>query len=182
MAKINVGEKFPNFEFKTAFKDGLHVNDVLKGKTIFWVLRYIGCTSCNFDVCMIAQDYDKFAAKNAQVFVVMQSDQAHLKADLEKRPVPFEIISDDGMEFYKALDIKAAESKDELIGGAVGLAKFAVKGAKIKAMGLSHGDYEGDEMQLPAFFIVEEDGTVSYAHYAKSIGDMPTVEEALALL
>ncbi len=182
MAKIKAGDKFPNFEFKTAYKEGLHVYDELKGKTIFWVLRYIGCTSCNFDVAMIAADYDKFTAKNAKVFVVMQSDQAHLKADLEKRPLPFDIISDDKMEIYKALEIKAAETKEGLAPAPKDAEKFAEKRAKIKEMGLTHGDYEGDELQLPAFFIVEEDGTVSYVHYATSIADMPDVDEAVALL
>ncbi len=130
MAKIKAGDKFPNFEFKTAYREGLHVYDVLKGKTIFWVLRYIGCTSCNFDVAMIAADYDKFTAKNAQVFVVMQSDQAHLKADLEKRPLPFDIISDDKMEIYKALEIKAAETKEGLAPAPKDAEKFAENGRR----------------------------------------------------
>ncbi|MBR0441562.1 MAG: redoxin domain-containing protein [Firmicutes bacterium] len=182
MARIKAGDKFPNFEFKTAYKVGLHVYDVLKGKTIFWVLRYIGCTSCNFDVAMIAADYDKFTAKNAQVFVVMQSDQEHLKTDLEKRPIPFEIISDDKMEIYKALEILPAKDKEGLMNGPEYMAKFMKKREKIQEMGLTHGDYEGDELQLPAFFIVEEDGTVSYAHYAESIADMPEVDEAVAML
>ena len=56
------------------------------------------------------------------------------------------------------------------------------KGAKAAALGFSHGDYEGNEQQLPAMFIVEEDGTVSFAHYAKGIMDMPTVDELLEIL
>ena len=182
MPRIKAGDKMPDIAFKTAYRDGLSVNKVLKGKTIFWVLRYIGFTSCNFDVCLIAEDYERFIEKNAQVFVVMQSDRAHLQADLEKRPVPFEIISDEDFEFYNTLEIRPAKDKDELGGTPEERARFATKRAAIAERGLTHGDYEGDELQLPAFFIVEEDGTVSYAHYATSIADMPTVEEALALL
>jgi len=182
MAKIKAGDRMPDFVFSTAYRDGVHLKDELKGKTVLWVLRYIGCTSCNFDVCLISEDYDKFLEKNAKVIVVMQSDKAHLKADLDARPVPFDIISDPGMEIYKALDIRAAKDKEELGGTPEEREKFAAKRAAIQERGLSHGDYEGDELQLPAFFIIEEDGTVSYAHYASSIADMPTVEEALALL
>ena len=182
MARIKAGDRFPDLKFDTAFKEGLSVSSVLKGRTIFWVLRYIGCTSCNFDVALISESYDKFLEKNAQVFVVMQSDKAHLRDDLKKRPVPFEIISDPEFSFYKTLDIRAAKDKDELGGTPEERERFAAKRAAIQERGLTHGDYEGDELQLPAFFIVEEDGTVSYAHYATSIADMPTVEEALALL
>ena len=43
MTRINKGDTFPVFEFSTAYEDGLNSKEVLKGKTIFWVLRYIGC-------------------------------------------------------------------------------------------------------------------------------------------
>ena len=56
------------------------------------------------------------------------------------------------------------------------------KGAKAAACGFSHGDYEGNEQQLPAMFIVDEDRTINYVHYAKNIMDMPTVDEVLNLL
>ena len=68
MTRINVGDSFPEFEFDTAYKDGLNSLKILKGKTIFWVLRYIGCTVCRYDVHMIAKRYDEFIKKNAQVF------------------------------------------------------------------------------------------------------------------
>ena len=44
------------------------------------------------------------------------------------------------------------------------------------------GDYEGNELQLPAMFIVNEDGVVEYANYARNIVDLPTVDEVLAML
>ena len=56
------------------------------------------------------------------------------------------------------------------------------KGQAAAKAGYTHGDYEGNELQLPALFIVDEDGTVSYAHYAKNIADMPGVQEVLDLL
>ncbi|MEE3425673.1 MAG: hypothetical protein VZR26_08925 [Erysipelotrichaceae bacterium] len=55
MTRINKGDTFPVFEFSTAYEDGLNSKEVLKGKTIFWVLRYIGCTVCRYDVHLIAQ-------------------------------------------------------------------------------------------------------------------------------
>ena len=40
------------------------------------------------------------------------------------------------------------------------------------AAGFSHGRYEGEELQLPAAFILQPDLTVTYAHYAKVIDDV----------
>ena len=45
-----------------------------------------------------------------------------------------------------------------------------------------HGDYEGDELQLPALFIVNEKGVVEYANYAEDIMDMPKVDDVLNML
>lgn len=180
MARLQKGSKMPNFKFNTAYKNDIYVNDVLKGKTVFWVLRYIGCTVCRYDVHLISQRYEEFKAKNAQVFVVMQSDQQHVQNDLKETKLPFDIICDNKMEMYHSLEIAPAISTDALLGDKK--EELTVKGEKAAKVGFSHGDYEGDELQLPAMFIVDENGIVEYAHYAKSIMDMPTVDEVLKLL
>lgn len=56
------------------------------------------------------------------------------------------------------------------------------KGAAAREAGFVHGDYEGNEMQLPAMFIVNEDGIIEYVRYAKNIMDMPKIDEVLAML
>jgi len=182
MTRINKGDTFPAFEFSTAYEDGLNSKEVLKGKTIFWVLRYIGCTVCRYDVHLIAQRYDEFRQKGAQVFVVMQSDQEHIRRDLEasNTVLPFSIICDPKQEIYRLLDIKAAATKEEMVEGVMD--KLKEKGGKAREAGFVHGDYEGNELQLPAMFIVNEDGVVEYANYARNIVDLPTVDEVLAML
>ena len=182
MTKLNVGDKIPNLQFNTAYKNNVCINDVLEGKTIFWVLRYIGCTVCRYDVHLISQRYDEFKAKGAKVLVVMQSDQEHVKNDLKEIHLPFDIICDNEMNIYNELSILPAESMQELGGGPDNLVLLKAKGAKAAECGFKHGDYEGNEQQLPAMFIVNEEGIITYAHYAKNIMDMPTVDEVLNLL
>lgn len=45
-----------------------------------------------------------------------------------------------------------------------------------------HGVYEGNEQQLPAFFYVDGNGKVLVSHYAKTIVDMPSIDEMLAMI
>ena len=45
--------------------------------------------------------------------------------------------------------------------------------------GYEHGDYEGNEAQLPAFFAVDGEMNVLEAHYARNLGDMPFAKEVL---
>lgn len=180
MTRLQVGDHMPNFVIKTQHHDQIKLYDLLQGQTVFWVLRYIGCTICRYDVHLLMTRYEEFKQRGAQVLVVMQSDQAHIRRDLADEPVPFEIVCDDQMTLYQSLDILPAKTKEALLGD--GLAKLQEKGAAAQAAGFSHGDYEGNEQQLPALFIVQEDGTVSYAHYAASIMDMPGIDEVLQRL
>ena len=179
MAKLVKGDKFPDFKFDTAFEKDLTITDVVNGKpTFFWFLRYIGCTICRWDVHMLTPRYQEFVDKGVNVVVVMQSTPEIVQRDLAGGTLPFHLICDEAQEIYKTLEINAAANMQELLGD--GMAKLQEKGAKAAAAGFAHGDYEGIEEQLPAFFYVDSDLTVKEAHYAKGIMDMPTVDEMLA--
>ena len=49
-------------------------------------------------------------------------------------------------------------------------------------MGLSHGEYEGNELQLPAMFIIDENNKVIYSHYAEDGADIPRAKEVLNMV
>lgn len=182
MARVRVNDAFPGFTFSTAYEDDLNSKDILKGKTVFWFLRYIGCTVCRYDVHLLQERYDEFLKKGAQVYVAMQSDREHVRKDLESTgtKLPFSIICDPEQKIYELLDIVPAESMEALTEGV--REQLKEKGGKARELGFVHGDYEGNEQQLPALFIVNEDGTVAYAHYARNIMDMPLIDDVLAIL
>ncbi|MBR2990333.1 MAG: AhpC/TSA family protein [Solobacterium sp.] len=178
--RLTKGDRIPELTFSTAWENDIRLYDRLKGKTVLWVLRYIGCPVCRLDMRDIAEKYDRIREKDAQVFVVMQSDAAHLKQELDEHPVPFEIISDPDLRIYDLLDIRPAKSTAALV--AKDLLRSVRKVREASRAGFTHGDYEGIETQLPALFILDETGTVLHAHYARSLADMPSAEELLALL
>ncbi len=88
MAKLHVGDKMPFFTFQTESQSGLTTESVLRnGRTVFWVLRYIGCTTCRYDIHQIAAYYEEFQKRGVQVYVVMQSDPAVVREDLKDSPL-----------------------------------------------------------------------------------------------
>ncbi len=185
MAKLKIGDTMPDFTFNTAYEDGKTTAALVKGaeKTVFWVLRYIGCTSCRYDVHLLAENYDKFKAENAQVVVVMQGEAEIVREEFRENPLPFDIICDTKQEIYKTLNIEATKTKEELMPqSGEEKAAYVKKREAITALGFAHGKYEGDEQQLPALFITDNNGKVLYSRYAKNIADMPAVEDVLALL
>lgn len=176
------GQKMPNFTYRTAYENDLKLYDALKGKTFFIVHRYIGCPICRLDVQELARDYDKLTASGAQAIVVMQSDPEHVRADLASTntTLPFPIICDTEQEIYQTLQVRPAANMLTLAG--LGVPALVVKFLKAFRIGIKHGDYEGNEQQLPALFLLDEDGTILHAHYAKTITDLPDVDGMLKLL
>jgi peroxiredoxin len=185
MAKLSVGEKFPEFKFKTAAGAELSSLEVIgrAKKTVFWVLRYVGCTSCRYDIHLIKTRYKEFTDIDAQILVVLQSPPETINNDLKGDETPYDIISDPDQAIYKRFSIEPAPSKEAL--GPQGpdeIAKWQAKREAIKTSGFVHGKYEGIEEQLPALFIIAPDRKVLYSRYAKNIADLPSVDELLALL
>jgi peroxiredoxin len=185
MAKLLEGTKLPDFQFHTASGLDLSASEVIKKtkKTVFWVLRYVGCTTCRYDIHVIKERYREFVEAGAQVLVVLQSLPENVKADLTGDEAPYEIICDPDQTIYQRFSIEPTLDKESRMPkDPADVAKLQAKVEKIKASGFVHGKYEGNENQLPAMFIVEPDGLIAYAHYAKNSIDMPNVDEVLAKL
>ncbi len=182
MAKLSEGDFFPDRTVSTQFEDATTIRRIADGKPLMLtVLRYIGCPSCRYDIHMLQINHEQFVRKGVSVAAVMQSTPESIRSALKDEPLSFPIICDPEYALYNALEIMPAESMEALLGSGAAAQKFMQKRESIRALGYAHGDYEGIEEQLPAFFLLDRDLKVKIAHYAKAIGDMPTVEEMLAL-
>lgn len=176
--KLEVGSKMPDFIVDTPYEKGMNLKNLLSDKkTAILFLRYAGCTLCRFDMMILKDEYDKINESGGKVLVVLQSDPDKLSKEIEKGFYPFDIVCDPDQELYKHLEIKPANSQEEMIGP-----DSMEKLGRVQASGLTHGEYEGDEMQLPAAFVVDIELNVTYAHYAANITDMPDVDELSQLL
>ena len=182
MAKLSSESIFPDYTVSTQFEDETTIRRIAGGKPLMLVvLRYIGCPSCRYDVHMLQENYARFVERGISVAVVMQSTPASIRSALQDEPLSFPIICDPEYAIYNDLEIKPAESREEMLGDEEATRKFMKKREAIQELGYTHGEYEGIEEQLPAFFYMDGDLKVMIAHYAKGIGDMPTAEEMLAL-
>lgn len=181
MPKLTVGGKMPDFPFETPFTKDRRMAEAagkISGKTAVVFLRYFGCTMCQLDMRQYAAEYKTMTAGGGQMLLVLQSDPQKLAEQITPETFPYEIICDPDRELYKLLEIAPAKSMVALGGNLKTVAKMA----KATAAGLKHGEYEGEELQLPAAFIVTPDLTVTYAHYGKSGGDVPGPKELAELL
>lgn len=173
------GDQMPDFTFNTPFESGCTLGKIVQQapKTALLFLRYYGCTLCQLDIRQLTKHYEEICAGGGQFFVVLQSEPETISSQIKKGDLPFEIICDPQQELYQKLEIEAAESM-----AAMADVKAMVKLAKAAACGIKHGKYEGNEQQLPAAFVMDRERNLSYVRYARTLSDMPDVEELKSLL
>lgn len=178
--RLKVGDTFENFTYNTPFETGKTFYDKVGDKPAFVLfLRYYGCTICQLDMKNLIQKYPEFTAKGADILVVLQSDPEIVRKGVKEGDYPYDMVCDTDMGLYKKYELGVAKDPQELV---VMNEHTQQKLAELKASGLEHGEYEGEEMQLPAVFLVHKDKKVAYAHYATHLTDMPNFDEMLALL
>lgn len=176
--KLEVGQYMPNFLYNTPYNENINYLDNIKGKkAVLLFLRYYGCTVCQLELMEIQENIVEFNKRNIDIKVVLQSSIENMKINLEKKPLDYEIICDPLGELYKKFHIKPAKSKIKLGGG-----NTLKKIQRARKAGLKHGEYEGDELQLPAVFIVDELGKIIYSHYAKNVADIPSAKDILNII
>ncbi|MBQ3587130.1 MAG: AhpC/TSA family protein [Oscillospiraceae bacterium] len=180
--KLTKGLQMPDFTYLSPYAEGEKTfADYAGGKKTFVVfLRYYGCTVCRLDLHIYAQRMKEFADRDCQLMVVLQSDPALVKNEAPLGTFPFEIACDPSQAVYRQFEIEPAKNMAALIGG--GLFKAVKKMNAAKKFGFTHGEYEGNEQQLPAMVLVDENGTIAFSHYAKNMTDMPSADEMLAML
>ena len=180
MAKLEIGQIMPDFDYVTPFSTGHTLAQTAANakKTALVFLRYWGCPLCQYDIHLLAQAHGDITAHGGQLLVVLQSDPKGLAEKLEREDaLPFPIVCDPDQKLYKQFAIAPAASMAKM-------ADLKMIGRIVKAtkLGFKHGEYEGDEQQLPAAFVVDADRKVLYAHYAKSVSDMPDAAQLANLL
>ncbi|MBQ3588166.1 MAG: hypothetical protein II977_06320, partial [Oscillospiraceae bacterium] len=114
------------------------------------------------------------------IVVVMQSKPEIVLRDMNGQTLPFHLVCDPTESLYKELEIGSWDPENRGEMNEEEAARMALKIAGMKENGYEHGDYEGNEQQLPAYFAVDGEMNVLEAHYARNLGDMPMANEVLA--
>jgi peroxiredoxin len=178
MGKIIENQAMEDFSFDSSTETGQIFSRAAAGKkTALLFLRYYGCTLCRLDMHLLREKYAAIREAGGQVFVVLQSAPELIQRETEPDPFPFTIICDPRQDLYRRFEIKAASSKLAMAGG-----KTLKKLALLKKYRFVHGEYEGNELQLPACFVLDQAFTVRYAKYAKNLADIPGPDELIKIL
>jgi peroxiredoxin len=166
--RLTAGMKAPNFTYTTISGQSLDFYKTSRGKkAVLFFLRYAGCPICQMKIGEIMRDYDRLSAAGLAVFVVLQSDPASVKEGLAGGVPPFTIVCDPREKIFSLYGVAPGNLFQYLAPSVI------LKAMKASRRGYKHGKKEGQEMQLPAVFIVSPGEAITYAYYGKNIGDVP---------
>ncbi|WP_413729992.1 peroxiredoxin-like family protein [Sodalis sp. RH22] len=168
MTQIGIGEKAHNFVFASPW-DGKKdfFTETKNQRSLLLFLRYFGCTTCQLEIHNLILDYPKFKQAGVEVYVVLQSSAATITSELKQEDIPFVLVLDPEQTLYKAYGIG---SRDPDNGRTL---EHQARVQTAKTLGFTHGKYEGNELQLPATFIIGPEHIVEYAYYGKESSDIP---------
>ena len=178
--KLISGQKMPDFMYDSIYQDQVSYLASKKGKFgVLMFLRYYGCRICQLDIREFNALSDEFKKLNVDVKLVLQSARSiMLEAEKTEGKAKVEIVLDPDQKLYKNFEIPAAATLEELGGGGV----VKEKAEQAATLGIVHGAYEGEELQLPAAFFIDSDDTIRYAHYATHGADIPRAQEVVEML
>lgn len=172
--RVFPGDRLEDDTYVTPWRSG-RLSEAVDRPTALLFLRYYGCTICQLDLQTLKREYGTITAAGGKAMVVLQSDPAGIAAQIPEDGFPFEIICDPEQKLYRRYHVAPALSKEKMADRQV-----LMKIGAARQMGFTHGAYEGNELQLPAVFLLEPGLTVRNAHYGATPADLPGIEQLAA--
>lgn len=175
---LKIGQKAPNVtltdQFSTAFSTRGGNNYIL-----LCFERFTGCPVCNFRVRELLKAQALLVGAGIKVVLVYESSQEELKSYLSLQPAPFSYVSDPERLLFQTFETEVSMLR-VMKGVFHGLVGKAMSGRKISGPG-SLPSPKGTTGALPAEFLIDKDGNLLMAHYAKYLGDDPEIDTILNL-
>lgn len=158
MVVVSVGDVAPGFDLESVNMGRVSLKDYSGRRVVLIFSRYFGCPVCQLDFDEILKHSDEIK-EYAELIYFNQSSPESARDYLKDHDVDFPVIPVPSGNGYKVYSDYGVGNMS--IGTAVAVLRRA--GAARKA-GKVHGVYEGRETQSPADFVVDESGTIIWAH------------------
>lgn len=136
-------------------------------KVLLSFYRYASCPVCNLRVAQLRQKHGKLLHEgNLEMIAIFHSPMETLASNVGKQDLPFPLLSDKDEDVYRLYHVKSSFLSwlfFQLFCG------FKIIYAALK--GFCMGRCDGNWFTLPADFLIDEDGVIREAFYAKRIDE-----------
>ncbi len=162
------GTKAPNFIAKDQNGNAVELNELLKeGKVVVVFYRGYWCGICNRALSEFETELKSITDKGAKVVAITTESNESAKNTIEKNNITFSVISDTNGQIARDYKVLYEVSED-----------YQSKIANYTKSSIQkYNNSEAALLPVPATYIIDQDGNISWHQYSIDYSDRATVEE-----
>lgn len=169
--RLEAGQQAPGFSVIDLEERAVSLEGLLGRPVLLSFFRYGSCPLCNLRIAFLIGAYPRLHEMGLEIVAVFESPADTLRQTVGKQPTPFSVVPDPDRTLYKRYGVTAS-----LLGYVRGGFRIsAFREARKK--GFRFGKIDGAATQLPAEFLIGEDGVIELAYYGADIGDHLPIDE-----
>jgi len=169
---LSVGDKAPNFRLPSAGGSSISLEETLsRGPVVLVFYRGDWCPYCDLTLRTYQKSFYDLSATGISLLAISPQELDRSLAISKKNLLEFDVLSDDGCQVA------------EQYGLAFEMPSTHVE--VLASVGLSQGNREGkavNRIPLPATYVIDRDGTITWAHIDPDYRSRAEVEDILTAL
>lgn len=170
---LEVGIKAPLFKAIDANRKEFSLENALKdGPVVIIFYRGVWCPVCNRHLSAIQEGLKLIEEKGARVIAISPQKPEYLEKMVKKTEAEFTVLYDEGYKIADAYDVTFTPTSNQIRQYNVGLR------AKLKE---SQSD-DSQRLPIPATYIINQKGEISWRQFDPNYKNRSTVEEILKAL
>lgn len=163
--RLKKGEIAPPFLLKDFRGKEINSESFSGSPLMISFFRYAACPFCNLRVHQLIKAYEELNSKGLNMIAIFQSPSSSIAKYVGIQDPPFSIIGDPKMKLYQKYRLERSWLKFLMS------SLNPLNSIRAIQKGLFKIDPEGPVDRLPADFLIDANGIIQHAYYAKTASD-----------
>ncbi|MBV1871559.1 MAG: AhpC/TSA family protein [Gammaproteobacteria bacterium] len=164
----------PDFSATLVNGEAAQLTEMIKTQSVCVIfLRFLGCPLTRLRLAELEKEIEKYEINELKLIVVFESTVARTEKYMTRKGLTMDIIVDEQRKLYDLFDVQPGGLKTMLN------PNMLKKAGEATIKGHMHGAFEGNELQLPAAFIINKEQKFSYVNYGEHPADAVATDSIL---
>jgi len=167
---LNAHDLAPDFTAKDQFGKEINLKSELrKNKVVLVFYRGQWCPYCNKALSALEDSLRYIRLKGATVLAVSPEKPENISKTIEKTKASYSILHDEGLKIMKRYNVSFRVDSLTIV-------KYKTYGIDFNAV---NGEANGTNLPIPAVFIINKNGEITYRHFDPDYRKRPSVREII---
>jgi peroxiredoxin len=170
---LSVKDKAPDFTAKDQSGKTINLKSQLNKSSVVMVFyRGEWCPFCNKELKALEDSLKFITAKGAVVLAVSPEKPENIAKTVEKTKASYSILYDEGLKIMKSYGVSFKVDSLTIV-------KYKTYGIDFN---MANGEVNGANLPIPAVYIIDKKGIITYRYFDADYRKRPTVKELLSHL